>query len=166
MLHLNAGVQLLGEVDAGRADQLGHHDTLGAVDDEGAARGHEREVAHEDELLLHLAGLLVDELDVDEEGRLVGDVLGTALGDGGRGVTKLVVAEGDLHGVGGVLDRGELLEGLREPLAHETLERLLLNRDKVGQFHCRRNLAEAYALALLRPRLGRRCVSHQALPPS
>ena len=54
------------EVDTRRADQLGHHDTLGAVDDEGALGGHHREVAHEDRLALDLAGLVVDELGRDE----------------------------------------------------------------------------------------------------
>ena len=31
----------------GRTHELGDDDTLGAVDDEGTAGGHEREVAHE-----------------------------------------------------------------------------------------------------------------------
>ena len=50
------------EVDAGRADELRDDDTLGAVDDEGALVGHQREVAHEDRLALDLAGLVVHEL--------------------------------------------------------------------------------------------------------
>ena len=70
------------EVDAGRADQLGDDDTLGAVDDEGALVGHQREVAHEDRLALDLAGLVVHELGGDEERRGVGEVLLLALLDG------------------------------------------------------------------------------------
>jgi hypothetical protein len=41
------------EEHAGRAMQLGHDHTLGAVDDERASRGHERNLAHVDFLLLH-----------------------------------------------------------------------------------------------------------------
>src|SRR6266545_2953094 len=66
--HLHAGdvpvtglVGLLVEVDAGRADQLAHHDPLGAVDDEGALAGHHREVTEEHGLALDLASLVVGE---------------------------------------------------------------------------------------------------------
>ena len=55
------------EVDARRADELRHDDALGAVDDEGAALGHQREVAHEDRLALDLAGGRVHELGGHEE---------------------------------------------------------------------------------------------------
>src|SRR3984893_14129618 len=64
--HLDAVQRLLGglvdvlvEVHTRRADQLGHHDTLGAVDDEGALLGHHREVAHEERLVLYLPGVFV-----------------------------------------------------------------------------------------------------------
>ena len=129
LVDAHAVVHLGGEVHAGRADELRDDDALGAVDHKGAALGHEREVAHEDELLLDLAGLLVDEAHVNEEGGLVGDVLGAALRDGVRGIAKLMVAKGDLQRMGGVLDRGELGKGLGEPLPHEALERLLLHGD-------------------------------------
>ena len=164
---LDAVVHLLGEVDARGADELRDDDALGAVDDEGAALGHEREVAHEDELLLDLARLLVDEAHVDEEGRLIGDVLGAALGNGAGGIAKLMLAERDLHGPRGVLDGRELGEGLGKSVGHESLERLLLNGDEIGQLHGSRNLAEAHARAQL-PLcgLGRLCGRHQALPPS
>src|SRR4029079_11795967 len=55
------------EVDTGRADELRHDDTLGAVDDEGALGRHEREVAHEDGLRLDLTGEVVHELGVHVE---------------------------------------------------------------------------------------------------
>ena len=38
--------------------QLRHNDALGAVDDEGAVGGHERDIAEEDFLLLHVAQTL------------------------------------------------------------------------------------------------------------
>src|SRR5690606_21963792 len=50
------------EVHARRADELRDDDALGAVDDERAALGHERELAHEDRLRLDLTGRVVDEL--------------------------------------------------------------------------------------------------------
>ena len=51
----------LHQVGARGAHELRHDDALGAVDDERAALGHPREVAHEDRLLADLAGLAVDE---------------------------------------------------------------------------------------------------------
>ena len=68
-------------VGAGRADELGDDDALGAVDDEGAAIGHPREVAHEDGLLADLAGLLVLEGDGRGQRPRVGHVLLAALLD-------------------------------------------------------------------------------------
>ncbi len=72
----------LHHVGAGGTDQLRHHDALGAVDDERAALGHPREIAHEDRLLADLSGLAVLERDLDVQGARVGDVLLTAFGDG------------------------------------------------------------------------------------
>jgi hypothetical protein len=162
-----AVVDLLGEVHTRGADELGDDDTLGAVDDEGAALGHEREVAHEDELLLDLACLLVDEADVNEERSLVGDVLGTALLHGMRGIAELVLAERDLHGPGGVLDRARLGEGLGKALVHEAVEGLLLDTDQVGKLHDLVDLAEAHPPTLGRGGgIGRLCGTHQAFPPS
>ena len=58
--------------DAGRAVQLRNDNALGAVDDEGAVRRHQRDVAEEDFLLLHVAqaldaglGVLVVNLQAD-----------------------------------------------------------------------------------------------------
>ena len=48
-------------VNAGRTDQLGNNDALGAVDDEGAGIGHQGKVAHVDIRFLDFAGDLVDE---------------------------------------------------------------------------------------------------------
>ena len=65
----------------GRAHELGDHDTLGAVDDEGALVGHHGEVPHEDRLLLDLAGGGVHEAGADEDRRGEGHVLLLALLD-------------------------------------------------------------------------------------
>ena len=70
------------EDHAGAAHELGHHDALGAVDDEGALLGHHREVAHEDGLLFDLTGVAVHEPGAHEDRRAVGHVLLFALVDG------------------------------------------------------------------------------------
>ena len=102
------------EVDAGRAHELRDDDALGAVDDERAALGHEREVAHEDRLALDLTGRVVDELGRHEQRRSEGEVLLLALL--GRVLRRLeaVLAEGERHGAAEVLDRRDLLEDLLE----------------------------------------------------
>ena len=105
-------VDRLLEVDARRADELRDDDTLGAVDDEGALVGHQREVAHEDRLALDLAGLVVRELGGDEERRGVGEVPLLALLDGVLRVVELRLGERQGHGALEVLDRADLLEDL------------------------------------------------------
>ena len=70
------------EVDSRAADELGDDDALGAVDDERAALGHEREVTHEHGLALDLARGVVHELRGDEQGRRVGQVALLAVLDG------------------------------------------------------------------------------------
>ena len=102
------------EVDARAADELRDDDTLGAVDDEGAALGHEREVAHEDRLALDLAGVGVHELGGHEERRVVGLVALLARLDRLAGLLEAVVAERQRHRAAEVLDRGDLLEDLLE----------------------------------------------------
>src|SRR5580698_2429893 len=72
-------VDLAVEVHTRRPDELADDDTLGAVDDEGALAGHEREVAHEHGLALDLTGGVVDELRRDEHRGGVRHVLVLAL---------------------------------------------------------------------------------------
>ena len=165
-MDLDAVVQLGREVHTRGADELRDDDTLSAIDHEGTAVGHEREVAHEDELLLDLAGLLVHEAHINKQRRLIGDVLGTALGDGVGGVTKLVLAEGDLHRAGTVLDGRSLGERLGKTIGHEVLERLLLDGDEVGELHRGGDLGEAHAIVLDCGGGSRLSGTHQAFPPS
>ena len=111
-VHVGGLVQAAVEVDARRTDQLGDHDPLGAVDDEGALAGHHREVAHEHRLALDLAGGVVGELRGDEQRGGVGHVLVLALLDGGLDVLESGRGEGQRHGAGEVLDRRDLAEDL------------------------------------------------------
>ncbi len=102
------------EVDAGRADELADHHALGAVDDERALAGHEREVAHEDRLALDLARGVIDELRRHEHRRGVRHVLVLALLIGVLWRLEAVVTERQGHRAGEVLDRADLLEDLLE----------------------------------------------------
>ncbi len=158
-------VELFREVDTGGTHELGYHHALSAIDDEGAAVCHKREVAHEHQLLLDLTGLLVGEANLHQKRGLVGEVFGAALGQSMGRIAKLVGAKGNLHSASVVFDRRALCEGIREPLPHETLERFLLDGDEVGQLHRRANLAEAHAARSVCGGDGRVCGTHQAFPP-
>ena len=155
-IHLGAVVHTRG------TDELRDDDTLGTVDDEGALIGHHGEVAHEDELLLDLAGLLVGETDVGQKRSLIGHILLAALLDGVRGVAELMLAEGNLENMVLALDGAGFLERLTKALVLKTLKGFPLNRDKVGELHGLRDFPEADALALS----GSVCVGHQVFPPS
>ena len=131
------GVLGLHQVGARRADELRDDDALGAVDDERAALGHPREVAHEDRLLADLARLAVDEADRDGQRPRVGEVLLAALLQGRDGLVEGELAE--LHGEVArvVLDRGDVVDGLSQaPLlgVDEPGEGLLLDLDQVRDF--------------------------------
>ena len=165
LVDLLAAIHLGAVVHARGADQLGDDDALGAVDDEGALIGHHGEVAHEDELLFDLAGLLVGKTNVGQKRRLIGHILLAALLHGVGGVAELMLAKRDLKDVIGALDRARLLEGLAQALIHKTLEGLLLNGNEVGQFHGLGNLPEVDAGALC-CRNGLGSVLHQVFPPS
>ena len=104
----------LHQVGARRTDELRHDDALGAVDDERAALGHPREVAHEDRLLADLARLVVDEGDGDGQRARVGEVLLAALVDRRGGLVEVELAE--LHGevAGVVLDRRDVVDRLAQ----------------------------------------------------
>jgi hypothetical protein len=135
-------VGLLLEDDAGRADQLGGDHALGAVDDEGALVGHDREVAHEDRLGLDLAGGSVLELGLDVELAGVGVVSLPALLDRMLGLLEAVLPEGERHLAGEVLDGADLIEGLTETVSDQPLEGLALDGDEIGDGKDLGDLAE------------------------
>ena len=110
------------EVDARRTHELRHHDALGAVDDEGAAVGHHREVPHEDRLLLDLTGLRVHEARGDEERARVGHVALTALVFGVLRRVEDVVGQLELELAGEVLDRRDVAQRLLRHLVRGTNE--------------------------------------------
>ena len=129
-------VDLLAVVHAGGADDLADHHALGAVDDKGAAVGHQREISHEDLLLLDLAGLLV----VQTYPHLHGS--------GIRGVTRLallhvilgflvhaVINEAQLQITGIVRDRSHIGKYLPQAGLQEPLVGSLLDLQQVGHRH-------------------------------
>ncbi len=114
------------EEHAGAAVHLAHDHALGAVDDEGAVRGHERHVAHEHILLLDVldrfrAGILVhledDQPQLDLERRGIGHVALHAFLDVVFGLFQLVAHEFQHAGLVEILDREDRLEHALDPLA-------------------------------------------------
>ncbi len=125
----------LHQVGARRAHELRDDDALGAVDDEGAALGHPREVAHEDRLLADLAGLAVDEGDRDGQRTRVREVLLAALVQGRDRLVEGELAELDGEVAGVVLDRRDVVDRLAQATVlrvGEPGEGLLLDVDQVG----------------------------------
>ena len=112
MERLAVGVRHDLEGDAGRTVELGDDDALGAVDDERAALGHHRDVAHEDLLVLDEVLLAQAQLHVERHG--VGGALAEALDLGALGLADRV---------GDVLERQALVVGIdREDLLEDGLE--------------------------------------------
>jgi hypothetical protein len=152
--HLGVGDVLLGcglvgiqsEVHAGRADELAHHDSLGAVDDERAPIGHHREVPHEDRLLLDLTGTRVHEPGGDEERPRVGHVPLAALLLGVLRRVEHVVGQLELELTGEVLDGRDVAEHLGDTVFEKPLERLGLDLDEVRELLDLTQLPERHPL--------------------
>ena len=113
-LLVRRAVRELLEVHAGGTHELGDDDTLGAVDDEGTAGGHEREVAHEHGLGLDFAGLVVHELGGHVHRCGVRVVLRLGFLHGVLGGFEAVVVERQAHGACDVLNGGNLVEDFFE----------------------------------------------------
>ena len=154
------------EEDARRTVHLRDDDALGAVDDEGAVRRHERHVAHVDVLLLDVldrlrAGILVD-IEHDEAQRHLqrrgkGQVALTALVDVEFRCFELVLDELEHRGAGEVGDREDRLENGLQALVgtaalglvhhQELVIGCLLNLDQVRHLRNFGDLSEEFAYA-------------------
>ena len=124
----------LHQIRARGPDQLRHDDALGAVDDERAAIGHPREIAHEHRLLADLARLAVDEADRDRQRPRVRQVLLAALVQRRDRVVERELPELHRQIAGVVLDRRDVVDRLAQPTAlriDKPGERLLLDVDQV-----------------------------------
>ena len=123
----------IAEVHAGAADDLGDDDALCTIDDERAAVGHEREIAHEDLLILDLAGLLVEQAHADLDRLRIGGIAFLALFNGVLGLlVEGVVQEGQLEVAGVVADGGHIAEDLMQALPQEPVVGVLLDLQQVG----------------------------------
>ena len=119
-------------IDARGTDDLGDDDTLRAVDDKGAAVGHELEIAHEDLLLLDLFGLLVPQTDADLQRGGIGGIPLLALDDAVfRGVLQRVIQEGQFQVAGIVRNGAHIFEDGAQPLVQEPLIGFLLDFNEV-----------------------------------
>ena len=126
-------IHLVAVVHAGAADDLGDDDALCAVDDEGAAVGHQREIAHEDLLLLDLAGLLVVQTHAHLDGLCIRRVALLALLNGVLGrLVHAVIQEAQLQITCVIADRVHILEHLVQALAEEPLVGILLDLQHIG----------------------------------
>ena len=115
-------VVALAEIHARGTDELRDDNTLGAVDDEGAGIRHERKIAHEDLLLLHFAGLLVQQTRFHAKRGRIGDVALLALLDGVLGLGIQPVVDKVEHQVAGVVfDRRNVPEDLFQALFEKPL---------------------------------------------
>ncbi len=121
------------EVSAGRANELADDDALRAVDDEGAGRGHEREVAHEDVLDDGLVDVAAIEHDAHVERRGVAHIALHALLDIVLGLAEPVAqvetldfgplaGEEKLEVAIEAFNRRDLVKKLRQSLGNELLE--------------------------------------------
>ena len=129
-----AGTVLAGAVEnAGRTDQLRDDRALCTVGDEGAGISHEREVAHEDLLLLHFAGLLVQQAGRDIQGCRICGIPLFAFLDRILGVLVQPVIDKLQHQIAGVvLDRGNVVKDLVQALLQEPVVRVFLDLDQIG----------------------------------
>ena len=125
-------VGLLVIVHAGGTHDLRDDDTLRAVDDEGAAGRHDREIAHEDLLLFDLLGLLVAQADADlQRGRIRGVACFALLLGVLRILVHGVIHEAQLEVAGVVGDDVHILEHITQTLFEEPFVRILLDLQKI-----------------------------------
>ena len=137
------------EVHAGRTDELRDDDALGAVDDEGALRGHHGEIAHEDFLLLDLARQTVDEADLGIQRSLIRAIALAAFLHRVLGLAEVVVAEFDAHILRRALDGADVRQRCAEALVLKPVEALGLDGDEVRDIHDRRDLRKAGAFPII-----------------
>ena len=167
------------EEHAGRTMHLRDDDALGAVDDEGAVHGHERNVAHVDVLLLDVldrlrAGLFVD-IEHDQaqrhlQRRGIGHAALAALIDVVFRRLEFVADEFQHRGVGEIRDRKHRPEHRLQALVQPPADRLvdhqelvigrLLNLDEVRHLRDFLDMPEELANAFA---TGERLLRHRGL---
>ena len=137
------------EVHARAAHQLGNNNTLGAVDDEGAATSHLREIAHKDVLLFDFARLKVDEAHVHEQRSLIGNVLLLAFVNAVLRFAKVMCAKFNAKSLSIVLDGSHVSKSLLNAFRLEPLKALRLDCDQIRDIHNVGNLRKASAGSII-----------------
>ena len=126
-------VHLVAVVHTGGTDDLGNDDTLGAVDHKGAAVGHNREISHEDLLLLDFVCLGVAQANPHLDGLGVGSIPVPAFLNGILClVFHGVVQEAQLQFTGEIGNGAHILEDFPQALFQEPLVGILLDLQHVG----------------------------------
>ena len=167
------------EEHARRAMQLRNDHPLGAVDDEGAVLGHERNLAHEDFLLphfLHLFGgglaVVKNQAHLNPQRRGIGDAAQHAFLHIEHGLAEPVLHISKLRIAGIAFDREHRLKRGVQTYPLTLLRRFVkleefpvgihLYPQQVGNLHRFRQLAEVFADALFL----REAIRHSNLPRS
>ena len=120
-------------VHAGRTNELGNDDALCAVDDEGAGRCHQGEIAHEDFGFLDLTCFLVEQACGYAESSRVRSVAFLALCNRIIGFfVELVVHEVQNQISVEIRNTGHIVEYLAQTLFQEPIVGILLDLDQIG----------------------------------
>ena len=109
------------------------NDALGAVNHERAILGHEREIAHEHFLLLHLARFFVDQAHVHPQRRGKCHVAHTALGLTVLGLVEAIVEKIQFQVLVETGNGRNLVQQLAQTFLAEPLEGLQLHFDQGRQ---------------------------------
>ena len=129
MMRLDSVIHFFGEINTRRSNKLRNNYALGTVDYKGTAIGHEREISHKHELLLHFARFFIDKANVYKKRSLIRNIFSSTLGNGVWWITKLMSTKGHLHCFSRVLYRRKLHERLSKTIGHESCKGLFLHRD-------------------------------------
>ena len=132
---LAGGVDLLAIVRTGRTNQLADDDTLCTIDDEGTGIGHQGEIPHENFLLLDLAGLAIDETDIDAQGSSPGHITFLALIEVILRLSHRKAFKGEYKISREILDWRNVTEDFLQPLIQEPLVARPLDIQQVRHFH-------------------------------
>ncbi len=119
-------------VNARRTHQLRNDNTLRAVDDEGSALGHQREVAHENVLLLDLPGLFVEQARPHPKRGRIGRIALLALLNRVLWLIVEVIVDKIQNQVVLIVGNGgNILKDFLQPFIQKLLVRIFLNLNQV-----------------------------------
>ena len=126
-------VMVFAEIDARGTDQLADDDTLGAVDDKGTGLGHQRHVAHEDDVFANGPRFFIDKVDLHLKRGRIGGVPFLTLFNCVFGFifTQLEIGKFQTEVAAEVRDRGDVLKCLFQAFVQKPVIGLFLDLDEV-----------------------------------